>query len=710
MNAEYGRDRRRRLGPDEQRFLYERADGLCQKCGAQLDSRWHAAHLVSYTHGGATSVEQMEAWCWPCNLRQGPRDAANAPAFTPRLWQDQALPRLLEEIWHNGMATLHAAPGAGKTFETAWAFQRLYDAGLVRRLLVVVPSVALVGQWVEELGKLGVHLDKEPRNGVIELDGTVGAAVCYASLRQQTARAHATRMDRIPTLVAWDEVHHLADKAAWGDAARLMVGLPGQGRVEHAAAVLNITGTLFRSSARQRIATVEYRNVSTDEGEKIQAVATYSVTTADLVGSELRGPQLYVYSGRAEVVDLRTEDVVTGEIADLAKQERAAVMRESFTSRQWLRGFCQEALVLLRRQQLTPAGEKEPLKLLYVAQNQNAAKLAADMLNELTGENFARLVISDEPRALVTLRAAKRERRSCAIVAVQMVTEGFDCNHIAVTAYAANKIAPLFIAQVQARNMRVTATERAERHLLPAPILIPDNPDLRKAFASAMAAATHEVEAEDTCGRCGLPRETCDCPPGPGPGGPGQLPRYRLLSLDDPQLRSAIVLGHEDGEVDGIVLNEQWIPACADLNIPEIYAPNVAVAASRVRTPVRIYAEEAPASEPEVAADPVAPPSAGPVRVKANPRDVNKLWREERTQAAKWMAMHVAHDPRWESIRAFQSAANDAGTIGYDRNGKGLSDLASSDQMARTVRWMRDRIAEHLDRHHCSKPKWWSEQ
>ena len=223
MSAPYGRDPRRQLGEEEKRFLYERADGLCQRCGKILDTRWHGAHLTSYTHGGATQVGQMEAWCWRCNLGLGPKDAAHAPVFTPRVWQQQALPRLMDAIYHSGVATLHAAPGAGKTFEAAWVFKALHDAGVVQRMIVVVPTTPLVGQWVEELGKLQIHLDSAPRNGVIELEGTVGAVVCYASL-PGTAAGHVVRMNRMPTLVVWDEVHHLADKKTWGKAALAMVG------------------------------------------------------------------------------------------------------------------------------------------------------------------------------------------------------------------------------------------------------------------------------------------------------------------------------------------------------------------------------------------------------------------------------------------------------------------------------------------------------
>lgn len=704
--AGYGHDRRRRLSSDEQRYLYERSNGLCQRCGQPLDSRWHGAHLISYTHGGATSVEQMEAWCWPCNLKLGPRDAENAPAFTPRTWQRDALRPILEDIWQHGVATLHAAPGAGKTFETAWIFQKLHDAGIVRRMLVIVPTTALIEQWVDELGKLRVHLDSSPRNGIIELEGTAGAVVCYASLREQTARAHAVRMDRLSTLVVWDEVHHLAEKAAWGRAARLMVGSPGadDGSVEHAAAVLNVTGTLFRSSESQRIATVQYRRVDTDEGQKIQAVASYNITTADLIGVELRRPDLYAYSGRAEVVDLHTEEVVAGEIADLGKNERQAVMRESFMSRTWLRGFCQEAVVLLRRQLATPAGEREPLKLLYIAQNRRAARLAADMLNEVTHEDFARLIIDGEPNVARKLKAVKRERRSCAIVAVQMVTEGFDCKEVAVTAYASNRTAALFIAQAMARNMRVTQAEREDGHMLPAAILIPDNPDLRKAFASALASAVHEVQEADMCGRCGLPRDTCTCPPGTGP--PSVLPRYALLDLDDPRLRTATVLGHNDGEVDGTELTDQWLPVCRDLSIPETFAPRVAVASRRVRPAVRIYADEpAPNAEP----GPRAPSEAPDGRSKANPRDINLVYRARRKQAAGWMHFHVKHDGTYDTIGEFQVAANRAAGIRFDGNGKGMGDLASPEQLRTVVEWMRAEIVKHCDTYDCRPPAWLAE-
>src|SRR5579885_2024405 len=61
------KDRRRRLSREEAAELYARADGVCQKCQTALGVDWHQAHLVAYAHGGATSLDQMEAWCRDCN-------------------------------------------------------------------------------------------------------------------------------------------------------------------------------------------------------------------------------------------------------------------------------------------------------------------------------------------------------------------------------------------------------------------------------------------------------------------------------------------------------------------------------------------------------------------------------------------------------------------------------------------------------------------
>jgi len=124
-------------------------------------------------------------------------------------------------------------------------------------------------------------------------------------------------------------------------------------------AVLNATGTLFRSNNKQRISTVRYDRVATDSGELLQAVADFSVPTATLVGVELRSPDLYAYGSQARLVDLRQEEVIDADIADLTCEQRSAVVRNAYTSAPWISGFASEAVRLLRNQQLA-IGLDEP--------------------------------------------------------------------------------------------------------------------------------------------------------------------------------------------------------------------------------------------------------------------------------------------------------------------------------------------------------------
>lgn len=685
----YGRDPRRRLTLQERRWLYERARGLCQRCGTALGPEYHNAHLAAWTNGGATNVEQMEAWCATCNLRLGPQDVVEkVQEIELRPWQSRALPRIVHQLYQTGVATLHAAPGAGKTYFAGATFRQLLDAGHVDRLVVVVPNRALLRQWVQSLGWMRIHLDSEPRDGYLEHPDTVGTVVTYQSL-PGAAAAHTTRMSHLRTLVVLDEVHHVAEKASWGNAVRKMVGDAGAGNVEHAAGVLNMTGTLFRSNNALRISTVRYNRVATADGEKLQAVADWSEPTANLIGRELRAPDLHVYGARVEMVDIRDEAIVTADIADLDRQQRATVLRHASTKKSWIHGFATEAVKMLKLQQLA-IGDDIPLKLLYVANDINAAKRAADAINEVTQQDFARLVTSEEPKALHTLRAAAKEQRSLAIVSVRMVTEGFDCPEISTIAYATNIIAELFIAQTMARAMRITDLERAQGAMLPAKILIPDDPAMRRAFSGALASALHTVE------------EPPDGPQTPGPGGGDRLPRYQLLDLSNPLLRSANVLVQEDGEVLADEL-AKYVTQCREVGIPETYAPRVAVVSRRGRPPIRIYSTGDDNGPGATAADDHVGKATGnaTATIAADPRSLNKAYRRRLSAAVGWMQQHIDHDNRYDYIGIFQNHVNRAAGIP-----RGERDAASTDQLRSASDWVIARIAEHCQTHGEPMPSW----
>lgn len=267
--AAYGHDRRRRLSTEEMRLLYAQANGLCQDCGTALDASWHSAHMAAYVAGGATQLDRMRAQCRKCNLRLGPHDMEQVDGLHLRLWQQQAFEPIVSRLWSAGSATLHAAPGAGKTLFAAAVFRCFYDRGLVSRLVIFVPNVNLVDQTVESYARIGIHLDRKPRDGIIEHPETVGLVACYQSLSDAAAEAHAVRMAREPTFVVFDEVHHLAerDHSAWGRFVEAMVGDVANEPPENAVAVFNMTGTLFRSAKSQRISTVRYRRIGDNKFE-----------------------------------------------------------------------------------------------------------------------------------------------------------------------------------------------------------------------------------------------------------------------------------------------------------------------------------------------------------------------------------------------------------------------------------------------------------
>lgn len=675
---------RRRLSVTERRELFVRADGRCERCNAPLPVDWHSSHLVAWSNGGATTVEQMEAWCPDCNLGLGASDAVARTDVSLRIWQEQALPLILRSLFDNGYSTLHAAPGGGKTLFAGVTFQQLRAQGLVDRLVVVVPNRALVEQWSDALGEsLGIHLDGSPRDGVFEHPQTDGAVLTYQRLSEPNcATANRVRAEQLRTLVVFDEVHHVGTHSSWERGIERFVGsierdAEGESRLN--ALVLNMTGTLFRSSGSRRIATVAYRPVDVDGETKYEAIADYSVRTVDLIGSQLRPIDLYVYGSTIEVVDLQAESVISSGVADLESRVRSTALRGMLSDHDWLRAFAAHGVALLS-QQAEAIDHAEPLKLLFVADDQKSARRAADAINEIAGADFARLVISDEPKALRTLRQAAREPNPLAIVAVQMVTEGFDCPQIATIAYATRISTEMFIAQMMARAMRVTSTERKLQRLLPAAVLIPDRPELRKAFATAMIGFMHLLDEID-------PKfEEARNERGAGVREP-LLPAFQFVGADQPSL-DAVVLPAEDEEVSAGEL-EQIAAQLRNLNVPVVYAPRVAVVARRhaPNTVLRRYERQ--------------PERPAPRERKAHPKQINKIWRDLIHEAARWWAVRGLDHPEYRTVAIFQAAAN--GAAGIARNGR---DHATAEQLEQAYTWMQREVREHCRVRAIEAPEW----
>ena len=170
------------------------------------------------------------------------------PGFTPWQWQTLALTEVMPLLRRGEFATVSAAPGAGKTKFSLWVLRQLFDADIVGRVVIFVPTAHLRTQWADDGKAMGVFLGTE---GVSHKPSQDGVVVTYHALNNAEQLDQLARdAEAVPTLFILDEVHHLAHNIADGGAGVWAVGINRLvGTVEHPRhPVLNLSGTLFRSN------------------------------------------------------------------------------------------------------------------------------------------------------------------------------------------------------------------------------------------------------------------------------------------------------------------------------------------------------------------------------------------------------------------------------------------------------------------------------
>jgi superfamily II DNA or RNA helicase len=492
---------------------YDTPSGGLTGCGRRvaLDDRFHLHHANPHTLGGPTVIGNAIGLCDHCHRRiDHTRLSAPTPP-TPRGWQENDLPTVLDRLAANGgRYTCAAAPGAGKSLFAAMATRTLLDRGHVTRVVVVTPTDHLTHQWADEAANVGLYLDPEVKT---EPDrqrrGYDGVAVTWAAFAQgRAARAHLELALEEPTLFVFDEVHHAGDHATWGMACSALV------KSVPSARYLNLSGTLFRSNPGQRIAPVEYLPDPDDEGHLI-AVADTEIYVEELVKQEvLRGLDLFGFGSEVSYIDPTTGEVLHGDLGVAGERKEIEVALHSDDA--WVSKFLDEWLRHLDNQSLALDGH--PVKGLVVARDQAFALKYRDMLEELRPGLRVWLARSDDgPAAKQALEDARKSRHTGVLVSVNMASEGYDNPDLTTIAYLSNVTAGLRLAQIAGRVMRPTRTEKDAGRNLTGTVWLPDIPAMRKAWLEVLIGELHTVSLEDlTCNRCGH-QKPCACPITPGP-------------------------------------------------------------------------------------------------------------------------------------------------------------------------------------------------
>jgi superfamily II DNA or RNA helicase len=506
------RDPRRLFSPAERAQIAARQHMACAVCGQDLPAIFHVHHVIPWADGGLTQPGNGIAVCPDCHLRA---PVAELPVFEPRAWQSEALPDVLAVLRAGEFATVSAAPGAGKTLFTAWTYRNLALTGDVARLVVFVPNANLRTQWAERVKELSIFLDVR---GTTERRNRDGVVLTYHALSdpRQVQQIIDDAAD-LPTLFVLDEVHHLArsqggEAGAWALATARIVG--DVRRPLHP--VLNLSGTLFRSNQNERISTIRYRLA----GDQVETEADYTVTAGRLIDErDLRHIKVLGFDAemRVHAVNLARSahagaETIRAVDLDGDKKLRSGILAGMVRSPAYVQGILAETVKRLA--DASVALESAPVKGLVIADGIDHAEQVHQELAQITGPRHAFIAHGQMSSAEAQIEGFRESKGQAVMVAVQKITEGFDVPDICVLTYLRTWKAPLFVNQMVGRAMRPTDRERELDTYLPATILVPNESEIKAAFADVLVGAMRVLDAPpEPCSYCG--NEVCACPPRP---------------------------------------------------------------------------------------------------------------------------------------------------------------------------------------------------
>lgn len=374
--------------------------------------------------------------------------AASTPYL--RRWQIRALQRYAEADARDFLVT--ATPGSGKTTFALTLAGRLLAQRVVQRVIVVVPTDHLRGQWADAAARLGLWLDPDLPNSVGPVrEGTLGYVATYAQVASKPM-LHRNRAEARSTLVIMDEIHHAGDGLTWGDGLREAF--------DTAKRRLGLSGTPFRTKADERIPFVAYE----EEGDEVRSIADFSYSYGDaLADSAVRPVVFAAYTGTARWLNDAGEAFAamlgSGTTRDEDKAWRTAL---SPTGR-WVPHVIAAVDERVRAQR---AAGIEDAAGIILANDQETARAYAAVAARVTGEEPA-VVLSEDADASQRLTAFTHGRQRL-VVCVRMISEGVDIPRATTLGYLCSARTPLFFAQAVGRVVRARGGQETASVYLPA--------------------------------------------------------------------------------------------------------------------------------------------------------------------------------------------------------------------------------------------------
>lgn len=491
---------RRKFNKGEREAIFMAADGKSEASGVPLPPGWHADHEKPWAKGGVTDVGNAAALLPDENLAKSDQWGDGRDRFA---WQN-------DFIEHYRLAPqrdylLAALPGSGKTRAANTVAREYRDTFAASKIIVVVPSRHLRHQWRKAAATKGVQLASKDFSGsLIDFDGVVTTYDAVHANRQLYKRL----CNKHPCFVIFDEIHHAAERKAWGDAISFAF--------ESADRRLHLSGTPFKSDGQK----IAFLRVGHDG--KYECDFTYDYPTA-LRDGVLRSACFHRYAGEVSVSV--NDQLATWHTNDeLNDTDAGRRLRGLLRSRQFTRQLLLEAkqsLDLLRI-------DKADAGALVACIDIDHARIVADLIADIEGIR-PDIATSDDERASDIIAAFAASRRKW-LVSVKMVSEGVDIPRLMVLAFLTNTTTELFFRQIVARVLRNQNTEfDSEAH-----IFLPDVEPLTE-----YAATIEEFQAQ-------IVGEEADNAPGTPPP-PRQANSFNVLDATAAQFVGLTARGVEHG-------------------------------------------------------------------------------------------------------------------------------------------------------------------
>ena len=432
----------------------------------------HADHINPKSLGGSDDVSNCQILSASGNIRK------SANLQSSRQWQnnfyrewDKAQNRFL----------LVAIPGSGKTFASLTVAKQFLDAGSDRRVLIVVPTLNVRRQWEVEAAKMfGIQLQTE-KFGTDFRTGFIGGVATYQSLASQVSLFRKIVTSR-PTLVIFDEVHHLSDTATWGETAKIAC--------ENATRILLLSGTPFRTDGL----TIPFINYDGDGF----CIPNFRYDYPHALNDSVVRSFTFDYSrGSFDEINYGEERKVEfhGEMSD---DEAAESLRRLLTPE----GNFLAEQIRLSHQKLVQIREHIPdAAAMAVCIDQFHAIKVAEVIKRVTGCT-ASVIVSDDDKTTDTVDNFRKISKEW-VVSVRQVSEGTDIKRLHVLCYLTSATTEVFFRQLIGRVSRVrfqennaTATQDAGTLDLEAFVYLPADPRLirhAKNIEKAQLCALREI-------------------------------------------------------------------------------------------------------------------------------------------------------------------------------------------------------------------------